>query len=444
MFAKGYGVRDIDAGGAVDEHTRFAIGSTTKAMTAAALGMLVDEGKLSWDDPVTKYLPVVPAPGPVGHPARSPSATSSPTGPGSATPTSSGTSATPTTREILEKLALVEPAYSMRSSFIYQNLMYATAGEVVAAVSGMPWADFVRTRIFRPLGMDETRARHWTRRVGQPNVARPTTAWTARPCGSRTPRWTRSRRRARSGPASPTCRAGSASSWPGASPRTARGCSRKPRWTSSSSPQTMVTPSQFYPTAQLTHPHWTTYGLRLVPGGLPGREGGLPHRQHRRHGGHRRAHPRPRTWASTCWPTVTTSSCATRSCTRSSTATSAARRRDWSADLKAMYDSLAAQGEARQASGGGRARRRGRRPRCRSAPYAGRYADPLYGELVRHLDRRTASGRTWAPASPATLEHWSYDTFRLRFDARWRGWTLVRSSWAPTARWRRCASAARS
>jgi len=58
VFAKGYGIRDIRTGARVDEHTLFAIGSTTKAMTAAALGILRDEGKLDWDDRVTAVRPV--------------------------------------------------------------------------------------------------------------------------------------------------------------------------------------------------------------------------------------------------------------------------------------------------------------------------------------------------------------------------------------------------
>jgi CubicO group peptidase (beta-lactamase class C family) len=57
VHARGYGVRELGKPEKVDEHTRFAIGSTTKAMTAALVGMLVDEGKLAWDDPVTKHLP---------------------------------------------------------------------------------------------------------------------------------------------------------------------------------------------------------------------------------------------------------------------------------------------------------------------------------------------------------------------------------------------------
>jgi CubicO group peptidase (beta-lactamase class C family) len=57
LLARGYGVRQLGAPGAVDEHTLFGIMSTTKAMTAAAVAMLVDEGKLGWDDPVSKWLP---------------------------------------------------------------------------------------------------------------------------------------------------------------------------------------------------------------------------------------------------------------------------------------------------------------------------------------------------------------------------------------------------
>ena len=57
VFGKGYGVADLTKPDPVDLHTRFAIGSTTKAMTSAALGMLVDEGKLGWDDRIIDHLP---------------------------------------------------------------------------------------------------------------------------------------------------------------------------------------------------------------------------------------------------------------------------------------------------------------------------------------------------------------------------------------------------
>src|SRR5215470_12836390 len=57
VFAKGFGVKKLGDPAPVDEHTIFAIGSSSKAFTAAAISMLVDEGKIKWDDPVTKYLP---------------------------------------------------------------------------------------------------------------------------------------------------------------------------------------------------------------------------------------------------------------------------------------------------------------------------------------------------------------------------------------------------
>jgi CubicO group peptidase (beta-lactamase class C family) len=156
-FAKGYGVRELGKPAPVDTQTRFAIGSTTKAMTAAALAMLVDEGKLRWDDPVTKYLP--------GFQTGDPYVTREITvrdllthraGLGNADflwyesdiPAA----------EVRRRVRMLRPAYSLRSSFIYQNVMYAVAGQVVAAASGMPWATFVRTRIFGPLGMTATEA----------------------------------------------------------------------------------------------------------------------------------------------------------------------------------------------------------------------------------------------------------------------------------------------
>ena len=57
LLAKGYGVREIGKPDKVDEHTLFAIGSNTKSFTATAIGLLVQDGKISWDDPVTKYIP---------------------------------------------------------------------------------------------------------------------------------------------------------------------------------------------------------------------------------------------------------------------------------------------------------------------------------------------------------------------------------------------------
>jgi len=154
IFLKAYGVREIGKSQPVDEHTVFAIGSTTKAMTAAAVGLLVDEKKLNWDDPVTKYLPWFQLPDPW--------ATREVTirdllchrvGVGNALlPAVTGLDR----EEMLRRFGYVKPYLPFRYRYEYNNCMYALAGEVVAAVSGMSWEEFVQTRILKPLGMTET------------------------------------------------------------------------------------------------------------------------------------------------------------------------------------------------------------------------------------------------------------------------------------------------
>jgi CubicO group peptidase (beta-lactamase class C family) len=171
VFAKGYGVRELGKPGAVDVGTRFAVGSTTKAMTAVALGMLVDEGKVRWDEPVITYLPTFR----VGDPYVTRELTvrdllTHRGGLGNADQL--WASADYSTEEITSRVATLAPAYSLRSRFIYQNVMYAVAGEVIEAASGTPWATFVRTRLFAPLGMTGTEPT-LAALTGQPNVATP-------------------------------------------------------------------------------------------------------------------------------------------------------------------------------------------------------------------------------------------------------------------------------
>src|SRR5688500_8460084 len=123
VFAKGYGFRESGKPAPVDTSTVFAVASTTKAMTAAALGMLVDEGKVKWDDPVTRHV----------HPFQlmDPWATREVTvrdllthraGLGNADYLWYAADYPADT--MLMKLRLIDPAYSMRAGFIYQNVMY--------------------------------------------------------------------------------------------------------------------------------------------------------------------------------------------------------------------------------------------------------------------------------------------------------------------------------
>jgi CubicO group peptidase (beta-lactamase class C family) len=171
VLVKGYGVRELGKPGAVDAGTRFAVGSTTKAMTAVALGMLVDEGKVRWDEPVITYLPAFR----VGDPYVTRELTvrdllTHRAGLGNADQL--WTSADYSAEEISRRVATLQPAYSLRSGFIYQNIMYAVAGDVIAAASGMSWAAFLRTRIFAPLGMTATEPT-LAGLAGQTNIATP-------------------------------------------------------------------------------------------------------------------------------------------------------------------------------------------------------------------------------------------------------------------------------
>lgn len=171
VFARGYGVQDVRTKAAVNEHTRFAIGSTTKAMTSFALGMLVDEGKLRFDDRVIDILPEFRL-----YDAWATRETTvrdilmHRTGlPG----TDLMWSRQPFTMdEMIRRLRYVKPATSFRSTMEYQNVTYAIGGAIIEKLSGMPWDAFIRTRIFAPLGMNESEALV-AGIVGKPNVATP-------------------------------------------------------------------------------------------------------------------------------------------------------------------------------------------------------------------------------------------------------------------------------
>ncbi len=158
MVAKGYGVRKLGDPTPVDEFTMFGIGSNTKAFTTAALATLVDEGKLSWDDPVYQRLPGFVMYDPyVSHEMTIRDLLTHRSGMGLGEgdllfwPHS-----TYTREEVIYKLRFMKPASSFRSHYAYDNLLYMTAGQIVPAVTGTSWDDYVRQRIFAPLGMNHT------------------------------------------------------------------------------------------------------------------------------------------------------------------------------------------------------------------------------------------------------------------------------------------------
>ena len=157
VFAKGYGVRELNKSERVDENTLFAIASNSKAFTTASLAILVDEKKIDWDDKVVKYLPEFQLYNPyvtseitirdlVSH--------------RSGLDTFSGDllwyETTYDSDEILRRVRFLKPKTSFRSAYGYQNLMFIAAGRIIEKVSGESWAQFVRTRILTPIGMTRT------------------------------------------------------------------------------------------------------------------------------------------------------------------------------------------------------------------------------------------------------------------------------------------------
>ena len=155
VFAKGYGMRELGKPSPVDERTLFAIGSSSKAFTAATVAMLVDEGKLKWDDPATKYLPSLQLYDPYATRELTVRDLLS-----HRVGLERGDLlwyASPYDRsEVLRRIRYLKPSSSMRSRFGYQNVMFLAAGQIIPSITGKDWDDFTRERIFVPLGMTAT------------------------------------------------------------------------------------------------------------------------------------------------------------------------------------------------------------------------------------------------------------------------------------------------
>ena len=157
VLAKGYGVRDMNDGGEVDADTMFAIASNSKAFTSAALAMLVDEGKMSWSDPVKKYLPDFQVYDPfVSAEMRVYDLLSHRSGLGSFSGDLLWYASDYSADEVLRRARYLPQAGPFRASYGYSNLMFIAAGQLIPAVTGQSWSEFVRERIFEPLGMDRT------------------------------------------------------------------------------------------------------------------------------------------------------------------------------------------------------------------------------------------------------------------------------------------------
>ncbi|MBM4167834.1 MAG: serine hydrolase [Ignavibacteria bacterium] len=161
LLAKGYGIRKLGESSPVDSRTLFGIASNTKAVTATALALLVEEGKIKWDDPVINHLPWFRMSDPYVTrelTIRDLMVHRSGLGLGAGDllwwpPT------TYNRKEITERLRYLPLVTSFRSAYAYDNVLYTVAGEVIHAVSGKTWEEFVQERILVPVGMTTSKMR---------------------------------------------------------------------------------------------------------------------------------------------------------------------------------------------------------------------------------------------------------------------------------------------
>lgn len=411
VLARGYGVRRIGEPAPVDAHTRFAIGSTTKAMTVVALGMLVDEGKLRWDDPVITYLPAFRLADPYATRALTVrDLLTHRTGLGNADLL--WVDGDYSHDEIVRRVGTLKAAYPFRSGFVYQNIMYAVAGDVVQAASGMPWETFLRTRIWAPLGMTETEPTLAAVANGA-DVATPHMAFgdTVRVVPNRAVDAVKA--------------AGSVWS-------SVHDMARWMRFVLDSgrvdgkrllqpatyheifSPQT-IAPPETYPTTSITHPHFFTYGfgwfledyrgeevvmhtgsidgMSALIGLLPDRRVGVYVLANLDHAEVRHA---------IMYRVFDAYLDAPR-----------APARDWSTELRAFYGGLEAKALAAQRQQNAR-RTPNTHPSLPLDRYAGSYADSTFGTVVVTA-RGDSLHLTFGSKRAATLEPWEYDTFRARW-----------------------------
>ncbi|HEY2026741.1 MAG TPA: serine hydrolase [Gemmatimonadaceae bacterium] len=423
-FARGYGVRTIGTRDSVDVHTLFANASTTKAFTATSVAMMVDAGKIRWDDPVSAHV--------AGFTLRDPYVSRELTirdllthelGFGDPDYLWYGHESDRTLAEMIRRLRYVPPQTSLRSHFAYNNVGYATAGLAAANAAGTSWQDLVRTRILRPLGMSET-LMDGLELKGRTNVARPHAyrddTLRVMPASSQEL-------------VDPIAPAGSMYSNVTDMSKWIRflldsGRVGGQRLVSDSAfaemfrPQVLVGADEFYPTAKLTKPNFTAYGFAwfledyrgekvafhtgsidgtvAIVGLIPARRLGVVVFANRDHPELRHA-----------------------LMYRVFDAYLGGPQRDWSADMRAMYqastDSAKAKEKARLTK-----RVLGTTPTLPLERYVGTYTDTLRGSATVRIE----NGRLVVAPSEfltADLEHWNYDTFRAHYRNWWLGTSMV-------------------
>ncbi|MCB0493522.1 MAG: serine hydrolase [Cyclobacteriaceae bacterium] len=414
IFKKAYGVQELNTNQAVDNNTLFACASTTKLMTATCMGMLVDEGKINWDDPVIQYLPEFQLYDPyVTRELRIRDLFLHNSGVGNtdflwAYMNISG-------EEILERMRLVKPSYSFRSSFIYQNIFYLAAGQVIEKVSGKPWEEFIKERIFSPLGMNNTyptlaaaptanKTKPHLKMDGKNMVIEDMSADAIGPAGSvwssieDMSKWAKSML--------------DSSKYAGGR------LIQSKTWEEITKVHTLVPPNEFYPTAQLTHPNFTTYGLGWFQHDYKGKKvnfhtGSLP--------GSIAIHGQIPEERIAVYVFGNTDHVEVRHALmyKAFDLFALGGTTDWSSDFLKLYTRLNETGEAAQKAQDEK-RVANTKPSLPLSAYAGTYQDELLGEVIVVVASNQLTV-TINDMHKATLSHWNFDTFKGPMEKKWNG-----------------------
>jgi CubicO group peptidase (beta-lactamase class C family) len=404
VYLRGFGTKHLGRNDPVDAHTAFTLASTTKAFTAMALGLLVDEGKLRWDDPVVRHLPEFRVADPYvtrdvtirdllvhrtgleeldmlwmrGFDART----------------------------SLEHLQYAKQATSLRSTWAYNNMMYVVAAEVVARVAGMSFPEFVRRRIFEPLGMSDSvfvgpdlgkRPNVTGAHLIEQGVVRATDLYVSpEPLGA----------------AGIESSAADMAKWLrlllGKGTFEGKTLIRPETVAEALEPQ-MLLASIGYPAARQASPHFFAYGLGWFLQDYKGRL--LAMHTGSLYGANALAALVPEERLGLVI-LINAESVEFRHAFMYDVVDRflGSRGKDWNADLLKLYGALQDEENARRAA----ALRQRPAKTTASLPladYAGTYSDPLMGDAQIALDRNGSLILAMQPGATFTLAHWSYDSF---------------------------------
>ena len=418
LSAKGYGVREIGTKNMVDAQTLFACASTTKAMTATCMGILVDEGKVKWENPVIDYFPEFELYDPfVTREIKIRDLFVHDTGVGNSD--FLWTMMDIPSDEILKKMRDIKPSYSMRAGYIYQNIFYLAAGKVIEKVSGIPWSEFIQQRIFKPLGMNSTVP--FKSMVTNNNQSTPHARIEGKIVGIQ------NSNADKIGPAgSVWSNVEDMSKWVicmlDSSRYTGGRLLSSKTWMEMFSPQIIIPKERFYASSRLTKPNWTTYGLGwfqhdykgkkvnfhtgslagtiAIHGQLPEYNLGIYVYGNLENGEVRHALMYKAFDLFALDGTL-----------------------DWSAELLKIYQGFWKQNE-KQEKDFETKRVSGTKPSLPLTSYTGKYKDPLYGELVITMNGDSLIAQA-NNLIKATYSHWHYDTFRGWFEKKWYGKTSM-------------------